>query len=98
MKTKIMATLALVTALALTGCGPEQGTVLDKNHTEEYYTYNQTCTGYNQNGTCRSYMPTQQYHPDSYSLLLENGEDKGWRSVTEGTYNEYEIGEFYSAK
>jgi hypothetical protein len=56
----------------------------------------------NGKGGCNGYMPIQQTDPERWRLKLEYCEDTdcedGWVSVSEATYNEVAIGDWYDSK
>lgn len=98
MKTKLAAVAVL--ALLLVGCSPiDSGTITDKHHREGYYqtTYVQQCMAYDKNGSCTQYItvPQTTYYPPSWTFDLRKGDEKGWVGVSEGTYDSYEIGDYY---
>lgn len=102
------AVVALVAAVALTGCGPSEGTVVSKQYSpaEWYWT---TCTRsvpyYNGKTTATRLepYPCQQYRPASYSLYLREDvgvassreAEEGWRSVGEKVYMACKEGQYY---
>jgi len=103
------AAVALVAAVALAGCGPAEGTVVQKDYrpAEWYWT---TCYRsvpyYNGKTTSTRTVPysCQQHRPASYSLYLreETGgapgkhePEAGWRSVGEQVYMACAEGEYY---
>lgn len=103
-----VAAVALLTAAVLAGCGPSEGTVVEKQYTpaDWYWT---TCTRSvptTVNGkpsTRVESYPCQQYRPASYSLYLREDvgvassreADEGWRGVGERVYMACEIGQYY---
>lgn len=96
---KLMRAGAVVLAtLALVGCSaPTSGTIQDKDYQEGYYWTQFVCSGYSAQGVCTVQVPIQQYSPPRWSFDLYQSEDEhGWRSVSETTYNAYEVGDYYS--
>jgi hypothetical protein len=103
------AAVALVAAVALAGCGPAEGTVVQKDYrpAEWYWTtcYRTETTTINGKPQSRSYpYSCQQYRPASYSLYLreETGgapgkhePEEGWRSVGQKAYMACTEGEYY---
>ncbi len=86
---------SIVMVLALAACGaPKQGTVHDKRYSEGYYSTYFMCASYNTDGICTVNIPQQQWNPPSWALDIYNGDDHGWRSVTEGTYNSVQVGDY----
>lgn len=69
--------LALLALVGLTGCGPTEGTVVEKTHIPDlsYWTVMPitTCTG---SGQCTTRMqPHWVYNPECYRLKLRTPED-----------------------
>lgn len=103
------AVVALVAAVALTGCGPSEGTVVEKqSRPAEWYwtTCYRTVTVPNGKTTTTRSEPyaCQQYRPASYDLYLreevggapgKHEPEAGWRSVGERVYMACEVGEYY---
>lgn len=121
MKRALLTLLAIVAALVLSACAPEQGDVIEKKYvpdrewystepvyvTESYpctktrtstvngktttQTYTTTCTRQAQRGTEQRY----HYSPEEYRLKIDDGGDTGWVSVSETTYEDASIGDWY---
>jgi len=102
------ALLALVAALALAGCGPSEGTVVQKSYSpaEWYWTtcYRTETTTINGKPQSRSYpYSCQQYRPASYDLYLREDvgvassrePEEGWRGVGEKVYMACEVGQYF---
>lgn len=110
--------LALLAALALTACAPEQGDIVDKKYdpantwysTEPIYvteSYPCTKTTSTTNGRTTSYPATctrqvqrgsqtvSHYDPEDFRLKIRDGEDSGWVSVPEATYDRAKVGDYY---
>lgn len=94
------ALIALLAALVLTACAPDQGTIEKKKY-EEAYSYwvsgTTSCSG-GTNGqprTCTTVPGHMQYVPERYLLLIVNGEEKGWKGVSAGTYEKAHVGDYY---
>lgn len=100
MKKLMGAGTAILVLLALVGCSSiSEGTVHDKRHTEGYYYTTYTCAGYNAQGVCSVQVPIMQYVGPSWALdLYQSEEEHGWRSVTESTYENYDVGDYYKAE
>ena len=105
---RLVTTLALaaVTLATFTACGPEEGTVLDKQHIPDrsYYTtvadYTTTCTGSGTTQTCRSQWSGshQQYHylPDCWQLTVKTPEGKTDSTcVDSDVWGDLEVGEYW---
>lgn len=88
-----------IAALALAACsnGPERGEVVDKAYHPAYTWYtvpywSQSCSSFNKNGGCNSYVrvyipSSPVYVPDDWMLKLQpEGDEAGWRSVTESVW------------
>ena len=101
------AVVALVAAVALTGCGPSEGTVVEKDYraAEWYWTtcYRTETTTINGKPQSRSYpYSCQQYRPASYNLYLREEvgvassrePEAGWRSVGERVYMACKVGQY----
>lgn len=86
MRRAIAAVIAAALLVALTACGgPDHGIVHDKSHSDAYTSFLTICSK-----TC-TIIP--QYHGPTWSLDVYNGDEHGWVSVTEQTYNAYEVGD-----
>lgn len=103
-----VAVVALVAAVALTGCGPSEGTVVEKQSrpAEWYWTTCYRSVPYYDGKTTRTRSEPyacQQYRPASYDLYLREDvgvassrePEAGWRSVGEQVYMACEVGEYY---
>jgi hypothetical protein len=103
------AVVAILAAVALTGCGPSEGTVVEKQYSaaEWYWTtcYRTETTTINGKPQSRSYpYSCQQYRPASYNLYLreevggapgKHEPEAGWRSVGERVYMACKVGQYY---
>lgn len=91
--------VAAVGALVLTACAPEEGEVVDKVYTEEStYTECEWETERRADGsTYQECDWEERTRPERFSLVLENGEDRGPRAVPESVYNDCSVGEWYEA-
>ena len=108
MKRVDAALAAILIALVLAGCGPSEGTVVQKEYraAEWYWTicYRTESTTINGKATTRS-VPynCQQYRPASYELYLREDvgvassrePEAGWRSVGERVYMACEVGQYF---
>lgn len=90
---------------------PTSGYVRDKNHTEQYSHYHpgtSSCAGYDSNGHCTYTISTPSYWHEHcvggcWELYLsdckiKDGKKKcrkGWITVSETAYNNYNIGDHY---
>lgn len=97
-KVTAVAMIALVALLA--SCSSiDRGTITNKDHREGYYytTYTQQCTAYDKNGICTSYIPIphQNYQQPTWRFDIRLEDENGWVYVSEDTYNNYEVGDFY---
>lgn len=84
------ATLLVVALLCLLGC-VNSGTVVDKQHLLAYTTTTFVMSG-------KVLVPITTYHPESWSIKVEDGGETGWVSVDETTYDEYEVGDYYAGE
>jgi len=102
------AVVALVAAVALAGCGPSEGTVIEKQYRPaEWYwtTCYRTVSVPNGKTTVTRSEPyaCQQYRPASYDLYLREDvgvsssrePEAGWRSVSERVYMACKEGQYY---
>lgn len=96
---KRLAALALVAAaLFLTACSSiDEGTITQKASEPGYYVSSQTCVAYNKEGVCSQWMPTTTYYPPTWRFDIRQGDDKGWVYVSEDTYNDYEVGDYFGS-
>lgn len=84
--------------LLVSACAPDQGTIEKKKYVEEYEYWvagTTSCTGTGAQQRCTNTPGYYQYVPDSYRLYVVNGDDKGWISVSEGTYESAHVGDYY---
>lgn len=88
-----------VLAVAVAGCAPDSGQVVDRDYDEAYTWVDQQCTTIIQaNGTSQQVcVPITRHENESFNLRLDNGEDAGWRSVPEGEYDRCHVGDQYPA-
>lgn len=86
----------ILIVISLTACAPQQGTVSEKDY-DEGYSYWQagttTCSG--TPSRCTTTPGYMVYVPDSYDLLIVNGDDKGWVGVSQRTFDSTEVGDYY---
>ena len=95
--------LVVLMALAAVACGaPESGEVVDKRFTPEKEWNERVCakkqkvkSGTRTNTTCAKWKTVKREKDEVYEFLLNDGEDEGWRAVSEDDYNEYDKGEQY---
>jgi len=91
----IAAALAVGGVLTLSGfavwdrfTAPVRGEVIDTEHTGAYTSVVNNC---NRN-VC---TPIVTNHPESWSLRLRDGDETGWRDVSEHAYESCGIGDHY---
>lgn len=98
---KALAALSAVTlALVLAGCSAiSTGTVTSKDYDPAWQqtVYDYHCMSRNKDGVCtyNAPIPRTVYYPESYTLNLKDGEKTGWVNVSEGEYEDYEVGDHY---
>lgn len=93
---KFLPALALL-AITLTACSPiKSGTIIEKDYDPPYESTYMMCGMYDSKGLCTVWIPMTNYHPESYNLKLQEGEDTGWRSVSKETYDSYATGSYIS--
>ena len=84
---------ALALALVLAACSPiDRGTVTGKSHDEALWIPVTSCVPSGKSTVCTTSM---QYTPPSWKLYLRNEDKTGWAYVDEGTWDAYEVGDFY---
>lgn len=86
---RIAASIVIATGvvLCLTGCGPDHGTVIAKDHSSAS-TYLQCIP--KSTGGC-TFIP--QTRPESWSVKLKLGDEQGWTTVSEEIYDKASVGE-----
>lgn len=85
--------LAPALLLGLAACGgPDHGVVHDKRHQDAYIYTTQICTSYGKYG-CQAYVPQFHRAPPSWALDIYDGDEHGWRDVSEETYDATQIGD-----
>jgi hypothetical protein len=102
------AAVALLAAAVLAGCGPSEGTVVEKQHSpaEWYWTTCWRTVSTVVNGkpsTRQEPYSCQQYRPASYSLYLREEvgvassrePEAGWANVGERVYMACKVGQYY---
>lgn len=74
------------TAVVLSGCAAtlDRGVVEGKDYHAAYTTV-----------VVSGKTPVPIYHPERWVLHLRDGDQKGYRKVTEDEYSRYEIGQWY---
>lgn len=88
---KALVVLMLIVLLALlTGCGVDNGTVIDKRFTAEHKTYSPYIV---MSGKHTQIMPRWIHHSDSWEILVSDGEHTEWWKVSEEYYNKTNIGD-----
>ena len=87
--------VALVVLIALISCAPETGNVYGKRYHPSYVYATNQCLSYSKSGVCLVNLPTFHTMPESFDLCLDDGKDRGCRTVPKSTYDEYEIGDWY---
>lgn len=91
MKKILMAALAVL----LTACSQmESGIVVSKMYHPESGYWSSMCVSYGQYG-CTMSMPVYNTIPQSWEFALRDGDDTGYRDVTEQEYHEYKVGDRY---
>jgi len=88
----------LIAGLALTASAcaePESGVVYARYHYDQYQWVQMVCASYNSKGMCTVQIPVIQTEPERWSLGLQNGDDRGTRSVSEHEYMSCDVGDDY---
>ncbi len=89
MKRTAAIAIAIIALITLTACGgPDHGTVRGKSYSPE--TIVMQCMAQPKGG-CIMYP---QVYPASWSLDIYNGDEHGWKRVTEETYDAYKVGDY----
>jgi uncharacterized protein YceK len=89
--------IAILFALVflLAACSPiSSGEITAKGHSDAYYYTTMQCASFGKYG-CTSWIPIMHYMPEQFSFSLVLGDEEGYVYVTESTWNEYEVGDFY---
>lgn len=99
---KVIATVMTVICLtiviaALVSCAaPRSGRVADAKYTRAWTEIHQPVCSGGSGTTPRSCTPMWvEMHPDSWRLRLMNGDEDGWRSVTQLEYERCNLEEHY---
>lgn len=90
----------LVLLMALTGCGPKEGRVLDKRWKPDlsYWGTQTSCTSYNGRSRCTT-NPHWYYVPAQWILILETPDgDVKEKNVKRKIYYKIKIGDYYKEK
>lgn len=95
----LVAVLALAIAvLLLAACAPEQGTIEKKDYDpawSQWISGSTSCSGTGTTRTCTTTPGHMQFYPESYDLLIVNGDEKGWQSVSPAVYDKAKVGMYY---
>jgi hypothetical protein len=81
-----------VLSLGLVACAPESGEVVDRDYSPAWFTTSTSCTT---SGNVRVCTPITTHYPESWSLRLDDGENRGWREVDPDEYGACHIGDHY---
>ena len=83
-RTAVAAALAAATALTLcTACTPKTGTVTDRDYSPAWSSPYTECYGTGQARYC--YQAYREW-PETWLLKLDDGDQAGWRTVSESEY------------
>lgn len=97
MMKKLIALLA--SALLLVGCSYiTSGTITAKDHKDAYRYSTMQCSMIRSNGTCGAFITTWHDVPEKWYFGLDDGENTGWVSVTQSTYEQFEVGDHFEGK
>lgn len=92
----LSALMLIAAGVALTGCAaPKYGTVIEQDYDPSYTLMVNQCSAYDKNGSCTMQHVVPQYHPERWSLKIEDGQSSGWRGVDQPTYHSCQVGEQY---
>lgn len=96
---KTFTLLAVAFVALLTACSPiSSGTITDKTHYAGYHSTTYMCASYNAQGMCSVQVPITTWNPDTFKFNISQDGEDGWVMVSESTYNDYEIGDYFSKK
>lgn len=100
MKKKFLIPIIFIIVLfILSGCGygAKQGTIVDKKFTPEHTT---TTFVVHRVGKSMVTTPVSHHHNNTWSIKIQKEEDgkvkECWINVTEETYNQLQIGDYYN--
>lgn len=86
-------TLGAIVLAGITACGsPDHGIVHDKRHEDAYVYTTQLCTSYGKYG-CTVWIPQLHHVPASWALDVYNGDEHGWREVSQQLYDATQVGD-----
>ena len=93
---KILALLLLSATLLLAGCSAISAGRITEKVIEPANTWIQmVCSGYNDKGFCSVWVPVYHYDDQDWRFDISDGEQEGFVYVTEGTFNYYNVGDWF---
>ncbi|MEG2887293.1 MAG: hypothetical protein RR853_09230 [Aurantimicrobium sp.] len=96
---KMIAVLLIALVAMLASCSAiDRGTITSKSHEEARYIPVSYCTYRGGDGVCKSYGIRYDYYPPNWRFDIRNEKETGWAYVDEGTYDKYEVGDFYNGE
>lgn len=81
--------VALLLAVVTACCGPDHGIVTDKDHQDAWVQSTTIMVG-------KTFIPQSIYHDEQFRVLVDSGDDEGWRTVTESEFETISIGDSVS--
>ena len=91
---------AIAVALVLTSCGPDSGTVTEKEHRPGYFTSSPgytSCTTSGKTTTCHYVPPTMIWHPQCWRIEFVSPEGKtGSDCVSQARYRTVRVGQEFA--
>lgn len=93
---KVIAVSLIALVILLSACSSiERGTITSKVAEPGMYMTQQSCAGYNKQGVCTVWVPITTYDDPDWRFDIRNENQTGWVYVTEETFNQYEVGDFF---
>jgi hypothetical protein len=96
---RLFAPAFVALAVLLTGCGSSisAGTITDKVIEPESTWVQMICAGYNKDGMCISQVPIIHTDDEDYRFDIKDQDgDTGYVYVSYGTFESYQIGDYYN--
>jgi hypothetical protein len=93
--TLILAIVVLLLVFAA-GCSQmEKGKVVSKMYYPASTYTTMMCGSYSTQGMCNVWIPQTNFVPESWEFFLRDGDEEGYRTVSEEEYNSYKVGQQY---
>lgn len=89
---KALGVAALTAILVLTGCSSiKEGTIIAKEYEEGRYYSTTSCSLVGKTTVC---TPITHYDDPDWKIYLQNGDEKGWREISEESWLKLEVGQW----